>query len=136
MYSSYFGILYKYWITPEPKPASPWPSLFPEDGEPATVTLGNAARGDAFLCDPAGKGNQMETRKPASNNSDPSPGSEDRCVQANHKITKGIVCPNTLLVAIKFGFPSALYTASLFANIFKHLSSHNVTKSVSLECSF
>ena len=46
------------------------------------------------------------------------------------------VCPNTLLVAVKLVFPSALNTASLLAIILKHLSSHKVTKSESLECSF
>ena len=41
-----------------------------------------------------------------------------------------------MLVAVKLVFPSALNTASLFANILKHLSSHKVTKSESLECIF
>ena len=52
---------------------------------------------------------------------------------------KGIAWPSTLSVAVSCGFPSALNTASLFASIFKILSSHNVIKSPSaedLECSF
>ena len=41
-----------------------------------------------------------------------------------------------MAVAVKFGLPSALNTASLFASIFKTLSSQRVIKSVSLACSF
>ena len=44
--------------------------------------------------------------------------------------------PNTLLVDVKFVFPSALNKASLLANILKTLSSHRAIKSVSLTCSF
>ena len=41
----------------------------------------------------------------------------------------GIACPKTVLVLVKLALPSALKSASLLANIRKHLSSHNVKRS-------
>ena len=49
---------------------------------------------------------------------------------------KGIDCPNTLFVAVNCEFPSALKTASLFANTLNTLSSQKTTKSEFLVKSF
>ena len=47
-----------------------------------------------------------------------------------------MACPNTFSVAVKFTFPSALYKASLLANILIILSSQKAIKSVFLVCNF